>query len=265
MSKLPNVGNAAFCGVSVGPMRALEGNLDDIEMTSNKHKLTSGEHSTGRVEVLKQVAWPHHLLDAVHCQKPPTYNNLSQAQFAAGFSAKVLSEMPPEFGRTSVENQMKHFNRLMVLATSMPWESVLTFNAAFFRALEQNTVDWSSWDRIQAWHDRHITSLKMRQASGPDSTNPSKKQDTRSMDDRRMLEGVPYSFMKEQMICIKFQSQVCDHPGPHQLATAPGITVVHICAVCMFNKKGSNPDHCSKTCPNKQSFQPGDGCGGATS
>ena len=173
--------------------------------------------------------------------------------------------MPPDFGKSSVENQVKHFNRLMVLATSMPWESVLAFNAAFFRALEQNTVDWSCWDRIQAWHDRHITFLKMRQASGPDSSNPSKKQDTRSMDDRKMLEGVPYSFMKEQMICIKFQSQVCDHPGPHQLATAPGITVVHICAVCMFNKKGSNPDHCSKTCPNKQSFQPGGGCGGATS
>jgi hypothetical protein len=259
-SKLPNSPNSRFCGVSIGPLRSFVG--DDPHEVTKGRKIVTGEHASGRDEVLCQIAWPHQMLDAVVCSDPPEYMNLSAIQFAAGYSAIILSQLPQEMNNSVSANQLKHFNRLFTLAMKSEWDSILKFNRSFFRSIEQRSNNWEEWDRIKDWHSRNLDSLTVSsmvsKAENPNK-NPKFPKDGDKAKKDELCEGVPMGFIKSNKLCKKFQSGVCDQTAPHALPS--GTMLSHSCAMCLYKKLGLAHDHGAKACTKKQIFGAGGGRG----
>ena len=189
-------------------------------------KLVSGEHASVRNEVRKQIPWPHQMLDAVVCPEPPEYCRLTLIQFAACYSAIVLSNLPPGWTNSESCNQLRHMNRLFTLAMKVEWHNVLEFNTAFFRQIELMSYNWEDWDKIKDWHNRNLDALQM---SG---LKPKKLDWKDDKDDKRdeMCEGVPMRFLKANKLCKKFQSGLCDQTAPHALLSGTLLLTPAPCA-----------------------------------
>ena len=221
-----------------------------------KRKILSGEHITGRQEVEMQVAWPHHCLDCIHYPDIPEYKSLTPTEMAAGALGKILVEMPVELAGSETENMLKHFQKLFTYAFSMSWEAVLDFNSAFFRALENRRVSWTSWSKISAWHQMHIDAAKLKPGTGDDVRRSADRKPTRDdpKKDDKKSDKVPMRYLLDNHICIKFQDDMCPEDSAHQLAG--GSTVQHICASCLHKGRGLHSDHGWNKCPKKLQSQP---------
>jgi hypothetical protein len=189
--------------------------------------------------------WPHQLLDicALAGGKRPEYDELSVAQFVAGFSASILVYLPHQLRGSVVENQLKHLNKLMGLAMVTDWATVLGFNAQLLHACENHQLDFSSWPRLASWHERHMHSIRF-QAPKPKNNNNSGD----GSDIKQDPNFVPQSFLRSQHLCMKFQTGKCDEKGNHVFGK---VTLVHACALCAFKDRGSVVDHGSHKCPRR--------------
>ena len=237
--------------MSIGPLRSIQGDSGNFTEVGNARKIVSGEHCSGRQEVLQQVAWVQQCLDAVYVEDVPDYKDLTPTQFSAGMLGKILAELPLELAGSDTENQLRHFQKLFTYALNTPWSTVLTFNAAFFRALENRKEDWTSWPRIQAWHSRHLDALKLKvpvsTEAGTTKTNGNSDDKKDHKDDKR--DVAPHHYMLANHLCIKFQTNHCSESGAHQLPN--GSTVHHLCALCLWKGRGAHNDHGNKSCPKK--------------
>jgi hypothetical protein len=232
--------NLSFTGANVGlPLSANE--LRD----GSKKKVLSGQFTTACEEVRSQMYWPNLLLDVsvLGDTARPEYNNMSPSQFAAGYSALILVYLPEEWRGTVCENMLRHFNRLMNLASMTEWSNILGFNQQLVKSCEHHQMSFANWDSLHRWHDRHLSSLRLFSASrslgGRDNHN----------DEPRDPNFVPESFIKGQKLCFKFNKGQCDEKDNHVVGK---ITLVHACALCAFKKRGTVPDHGTHNCPRRE-------------
>ena len=56
---------------------------------------------------------------------------------------------------------MRHLNRLNTYGMFAPREAVLDFNAGFMLGIENNTQSWANMEKLNAFYDRHLHSLKI--------------------------------------------------------------------------------------------------------
>ena len=105
-------------------------------------------------------------------------------------------------------------------------------------------MSWASWPKLQAWHSRHLDSLKLLNGGKPNNNN--NKFDKSDRADDSVL-GVSTDFLKKSKLCIKFQSEICDLESGHMLGkTALSLT----CGYCL-SKSRVVADHLTKSCPEK--------------
>ena len=137
-----------------------------------------------------------------------------------------------------------HLNRIMSYAVDSPWQSILNFNAAFFRSIEQRQSSWENWEKIQIWHSRHLESLKFSANNNKKLGNAGGK-DEKSDDS---ILGVRVDFMRQSKLCFKFQSEVCDLESGH--ISRHGVSLAHSYGFCL-EKSGTVSDHSTKSCPER--------------
>ena len=259
-----------FTGVTLPPLREVQGDLNNIDLSKMKSKLQSGQHSTGNSTVIKETNWPNIYVNRAHVKTIPKHSDLTQVQMFGGFIKKILNEAPVSFNQTETANKLKYLSKLSDFALHMPWSDVLDCNCAFFRNLEQAQIDWTDWSRIAAWLSDTQESMRFKSFSNP---NPPKKQrfDNQPVqggqqpafqpqnpqnplrNGKKTVEGIDIIWMRENQLCIKFQSGVCPFPTDHNTANG-NVTLLHHCAGCEVLKKPSDKSHGARTCPHKSQF-----------
>jgi hypothetical protein len=177
---------------------------------------------------------------------------MSPSQFAAGFSALILVYLPDELSGSVVENMLRHFNRLMNLASVTEWSHMLGFNQQFIKQCEHHQMSFSNWTIVNRWHERNISSLRMLNVSRqrkPGNNNNSDYDKGDSDNKKKDPNFVPDSFVRSQKLCFKFQKGQCSEKESHDIGQT---TLVHACALCAFKKRGTVPDHGAHSCPKKE-------------
>jgi hypothetical protein len=224
-----NIDNLSFCGANVGlPLSAAESHDG-----SSKKKVLSGQFTSACEEVRSQMFWPNLLLD-VSVQgdvEHPEYNNMTPSQFAASFSALILVYLPEQLSGSVVENMLRHFNRLMNLASVTDWSHVLGFNQQFVKQCEHHQMSFANWNMVNRWHERNFSSLRMLTASRQKKAGNNNNEKTD--DARKDPNFVPDNFVRSQKLCFKFQKGQCVEKDSHDIGTT---TLVHACTLCAFKK-----------------------------
>ena len=179
-------------------------------------------------------------------------------EFCAGFTGIILSQLPPSMASSTTAHQLMHLNRIMSYAVDSPWLSILNFNAAFFRSIEQRQSSWENWEKIQIWHSRHLESLKL----SANNNNKLVKDDGKDEKSEDTILGVRVGFMRQSKLCFKFQSEVCDLESGQ--ISCHGVPLAHLCGFCL-EKSGRVADPSTKSCPEQaKGFGRGGGCGGSS-
>ena len=256
---IPNPSNAAFCGMSTTPLLEVQGNIADIDMAKVKRKMTSGEHTSGSLGVLKELRWVHHCISKVACPNPPGYHEMNIAQFFAGMSNLILSELDPSLSGSELENKLRHMSNMAHLAINSPFSSVLNINAQLFRCFEQLQLSWKDWKSLELFTEKTLAQIKMKQNQAEEPPNKKKKVDDNRPENTTKsgtttILGIDIAWMRGQKVCIKFQLDTCTFKEDHKTAGG-NVTLRHVCAGCLKVKDKAEPSHAAKACPNKHLFQ----------
>ena len=102
-----------------------------------------------------------------HVWNPETidYDEMNWAGLAAWMTGKILAEMDAVATDIATVNKLKHLNRLANYGMKTPMKSILNFNAVLFRAIENRSLSWDNWDKIELFHTRHLSSLTVAAAA----------------------------------------------------------------------------------------------------
>jgi len=92
-----------------------------------RHTLKSGKDSKITSRVLSPQLWPHSHLSLSYICKEKKYDDVSLAEFAAGYAA-ILQR--PTLSPSELRARIDHFAALMYLATQYTWSSVRDLHAA---------------------------------------------------------------------------------------------------------------------------------------
>ena len=99
---------------------------------------------------------------------------------------------------------------------------------------------------------------KRATVSPPDSQQPAKRPSDfpavippPAKQAKRAVMGIPGEWLREQLVCIKFNIGRCTTTAPHPSPVGASVTLRHICGGCLFLKKGINGGHGMHARPNK--------------
>ena len=259
--KVANPEDAAWAEVTLKPLYQVEGDPCNLDLSQMKRKLQGGEENTNHLGVLHEVRWVHMYVASSLCpggvQK---HSLLTVNQYFSGMSNLILMESDPANPDYPViRNKMRHMSKIASLSLSRDWADCLELDATVFRNLEQAQLEWSDWPALQRLYSNTLEFLNTRSFASQ-SHHHNKRQ--RSEDDqipptskptKDRIEGIQISFMRENVICIKFQSGRCPQNTDHVIV-AKDLTVRHICAGCLWLKLPVDSSHGAKTCPNRSKF-----------
>ena len=237
-----NTENMMFSGANVGPLLS----ASDVR-ESSKRKVLSGEHVSVGEEVKSQLYWPHMLLDSAYSHVKPEFRALTPEQFTAGYAAMMLVYLPEELNDGPIANMLRHLNRIMSYAQVSDWKQLMGFTANFFKACENHSISFGRWAPVQAWHARHLESIRL---SGHKKGRSDQTGST-DVDDKKKKIHVTDNFMRAKKLCLAFNRGTCDQTTDHLIGKT---TVVHACGLCLFKEKGVVTDHGLKTCSLKKDF-----------
>ena len=167
---------------------------------------------------------------------------------------KICSSIDPAHRGSVTENQLLFLSNIASQALIYKWEDILELSASLYRLLEQKHISWDDGPALHAWWTRALEGMKSKAAAQsvdrprdqPRKEEPSKPQKTN-------LAGLPVNWMRDNKLCIKFQTGSCKETGDHTTFNG-SITLRHICGGCMKLNKPDDPSHSAKTCPNKSQF-----------
>ena len=85
-------------------------------------------------KIINPQQWPHIFAPG----EPKLYGDLSLAEFCAGYLViiKQLADKPP---RAAL---IKHFHKLMILASTYQWSAVRSYHYKVLRSIELGLVQW---------------------------------------------------------------------------------------------------------------------------
>ena len=115
-----------------------EGNAS-IKKRARGKKLQSGKTAKLMSHVLAPQHWPHSFLSLAYISKERPYDELTLAEFDAGYASILqLNSLPPD----KHSGCLDHFIVLMCLVTQFPWPAVQEFHAAVLFEIECGCARW---------------------------------------------------------------------------------------------------------------------------
>ena len=106
---------------------------------SRPGKLKSGREAKASSAVLYPQRWPHSFLCLVRAQREVKYEELTLAEFVAGYAQILLCKNISPSERTARE---KHLVSLMYFAQQYEWSEVLNFHGSVLLEIERGLVQW---------------------------------------------------------------------------------------------------------------------------
>ena len=204
----------------------------------DEKKKRSGKESKLTSDVDFPQIWPHSKLRGHFVGKDKKYDDLTIAEFVAGYMSIIMKSK-------SVEKKARivHLEELMYLATHKPWKSVLNYHGACLLEIERGNLEWG--DNFQL-HGLQSTFFNVV-GQGPNF------QQRGSTSNAFEKPSTPNSMGGNQRVwfCKAYQSGSCTFPGDHN-GFMYGRTefLRHICAKCwQAGKKQSQHSEQSDACP----------------
>ena len=214
---------------------------DDEEEKRKKKKRKDKKKKKSRKEkkltsyVKFPQKWPHSHLKLHFLSKNKKYDDLSLAEFCAGYMS-ILKNCK----QSHKEARIAHLEELMYHATTKPWKNILNYHAACLLEIERGNLKWGDNFQLQGIQNTTLySSSNFRgSASGGDNVRG---------DNEKGSSG------KEERVCFcrNFQRGTCtftrDHYG--QL-NGENHLLKHICAKCWLTLRKQSPhSEESNTCP----------------
>ena len=187
----------------------------------SRSKSKSSRHKSGKCKKLTSHVpfpqrWPHTYLSLQYVGKEKKYEDLTIAEFSAGFATLI------ERAKTALERDARiaFLRELMYFSTTYRWSSVLDYHAACLMEIERGHLKWGD-----SFHHLVHTTLvpnAVRQ-------NDSRKKPKKSKDKDANTNGYV-------RFCSLWQRGQCKKTGDHE-GTLNGreVTLRHICAKCWLN------------------------------
>jgi hypothetical protein len=198
---------------------------------SRKHKSGKSKRITSYVK--NPQKWPHSHLSLHFVDKDKCYEDLSIAEFCAGYA--TILEVCSSANRM---HRVAHFKELMYLATKYQWKCVLNFHGACLLEIERGHMKWGD-----SFLNLQTTTL----AGGILTDNSRDCWEATSGGRRNTREFGPITFCKsyQRGVCIEENDHVGDFNGVERLLR-------HICGRCWLEtrKKASHSEN-SELCPLK--------------
>lgn len=247
-----NSAMADFTGACPPPARSSE---------TKSTKIVSGQYDSGRREVKERQNWPQVMIDHILNPETVDYDEMDWASLTAGMTGKILAEMDPSVTDTATVNKIKHLNRLANYGMKTPMRSILNFNAVLFRAVENKALSWQSWDKIDQFHTRHLSSLTVAAATsgvGKTTSGSGEQVQAGSIGGGSTKKDKPnwvtlMKSMSEHHMCFKFNKGKCDQEEDHDV-NGNGTILLHACGLCSYSKRGIVKNHGAQEC--KPDFWP---------
>ena len=172
-----------------------------------KLRLKSGKTTKLTSRVVKPQLWPHSQLSLAYVSKTKTYDELTIAEFSAGY-ASILKL--PSLSETERSARLDHFIVLMYLVTQFNWSAVREFHVAVLFEIECGRAHWG--DSFADLETRLLRNSSRSTSSGAAGRSGS---------------GTPVLF------CRDYQNDKCSH-GKDHFGTIRNETkwLQHICAKC---------------------------------
>ena len=175
--------------------------------TSGKNK-QSGKNQTLSAKVVCPVVWPQAALSGAYVTKAVKFEELTLAEFVAGFVTVSITEGISEEDKS---NRLNHLIHICYLATRFMWSACLSYHGAVANEIEQGRMRWNS-------NFQHLESLTLA-----GNFIPAKHADSSSL----------------PLFCASYQQGNChqdkDHWGPFRGDERR--LYKHMCAVCWLRDK----------------------------
>ena len=187
-----------------------EGVASNMKKHSRGKKLRSGKTAKLTSRVIVPQLWPHSYLSLAYVSKDRNYDELTLAEFAAGYASILqLKTLPPD-ERTA---RLDHFVVLMYLVTQFAWPAVREFHAAVLFEIECGRARWGD-------SFAHLESRLLR-ATGKPVSNPSPSRQSSAV-----------------LFCRDFQTGKCTHSKDHYgMIRNERKWLQHICAKCWTSSR----------------------------
>ena len=102
-------------------------------------KLKSGREAKATSEVLCPQRWPHSFLCLTQAQRKVKYEELTLAEFVAGYAQILLCKDISPLEHTE---HKKHLVSLMYFAQQYEWSAILNFHGFILLKIERGLVHW---------------------------------------------------------------------------------------------------------------------------
>ena len=206
------------------------------EQQDNGKNPKSGLKRDNTEQVCRLIPWPHEYV-LRYTGKPPTYDSLSLAEFAAGYM-RILASTPgaPE----QIVHMATHLSELFDDTADTEWSAARFAHKSILQAVENGYLDFSATMEI-----RQMRAMAINRATRRSQIQNSAPQQPQS----RFRQNTPSSQNNSapKRICQPYQKGECSHPRAH---TSPNGYVLHACAYC-FNTVGRTYNHPESECRRK--------------
>ena len=254
---------AAKLGVFTKPVFEIAGDIENADMAKLSKVMHAGHDKVGTGLVLRQMRWPHDLLqNSVEGCLVTEHKDLTFHQFVNGFISKCLTEVPLERLDRELANKLMLFQFLVNMSFNYEHKHMLDAYKEIHNAWQMRELDWTDdWsvfdERLKGIRSRHQylpqkhTYLKSvpfpghgkQPALGYSGDSSSAAQSQGKPD----VNGVPKSYMKSVFICIKFNGKYgCTEKQSHKSKDEKA-TLQHICGGC-FKTSSTKASHRAFDC-----------------
>ena len=221
---------------------------------TSKKKKRSGKNRKITSRVLYPQDWPHSFLSLQYVDKEKKYDQLTMAEFCAGYCAILEGIKDKDLAL----HQLSHLKDLMYLTTNYKWKAVLNFHAAVLLEIERGNLKWGA-----SFHRLESTTLAggfLRGSGGGNAVslgaarsiasggNNSRQQSVQTASDSSNSNG-PILFCKE------YQRGVCTSTTDHDAIDRYGEVKFfrHICATCWLKARRRLPHpETHDSCPSRE-------------
>ena len=201
-----------------------------------KSDLKSGKEVKLTSNIRYPQKWPHSFLKLHYVAKEKKYDDLTLAEFCAGYIA-ILKICKPSHQQARID----HFEELMYHATTKSWKSVLNYHAACLLEIERGNLKWGANFQLHGLQNTILT------GSG---TNANPRGPGNNANAKQSSPSTPGS--EERVVfCKNYQRGSCnftrDHYG-HFMGENQMLR--HICAKCWLAARKQSPhSEQSDACP----------------
>ena len=201
--------------------------------TINAPVIKSGKLATITSRVVVAEKWPHSFLGRQFVGANKQYEDLTIAEFCAGFTG-ILKE---ESSASVLAFRLSHLEHLMYFATIYTWSSVLKLHAAVLVEIEKGIRKWGDDTR----HLEATTLVPARQDSRHNSKGKGSNRGTQRI-----------------LFCAAFQNGSCQHSQDHEgMLGGRQAFLRHVCAKCLQSYGTAQPHgDKSSACPLNNSSNP---------